>query len=94
MVLLLHVVCLLQRCDSHQQEQVDFPPLLDSDDISYFFERNDLDGLYWALSRVFARSARNPNYNNNDETSPELPSSSFPEAEDLPIRQNTSYDWI
>jgi hypothetical protein len=38
---------------------VDFPPLLDSDDTSYFFERRDLDGLHWALQSVFERSERN-----------------------------------
>ena len=38
-----------------------FPPLADSSDISYFFANNyDLDGLYWALTNIFARSARNP----------------------------------
>jgi hypothetical protein len=42
------------------EEEVDFPPLLDSDDIAYFFEQNDIDGLHWALSSVFARSERNP----------------------------------
>lgn len=36
------------------------PPLLDSDDIAYFFENGDTDRLFWALSNVFARSARNP----------------------------------
>jgi hypothetical protein len=40
--------------------EVEFPPLLDSDDIAYFFEQNDLDGLHWALSSVFARSGRIP----------------------------------
>lgn len=37
------------------------PPIVDSSDISYFFADYDLDGLHWALSSVFARSARNPN---------------------------------
>ena len=41
--------------------EVDFPPILDTDDIAYFFEQNDLDGLHWALSNVFIRSSRNPN---------------------------------
>lgn len=40
---------------------VDFPPLIDSDDLAYYFERDDLDGLHWALSNVFRRSQRNPN---------------------------------
>jgi hypothetical protein len=39
---------------------VDFPPMLDSDDISFFFENRDLDGLEWALKNVFKRSERNP----------------------------------
>ena len=38
-----------------------FPPLADSSDISYFFANYDLDGLHWALTNIFARSARNPN---------------------------------
>ncbi len=42
-------------------EEVDFPPKLDSDDISYFSSNHDIDGLHWALSNVFARSVRNPN---------------------------------
>ena len=37
-----------------------FPPLIDSDDIAYFFSTYDLDGLHWALSNIFHRSARNP----------------------------------
>lgn len=37
-----------------------FPPLADSSDISYFFANYDLDGLHWALTNIFARSARNP----------------------------------
>lgn len=49
---------------------VEFPILLDSDDIAYFFEKDDLDGLYWALSNVFRRSERNPN---RDEIRNKLP---------------------
>lgn len=40
---------------------MDFPPILDADDIAYFFNDNDLEGLHWALSNVFSRSERNPN---------------------------------
>lgn len=40
-------------------EDVDFPPLLDADDIAYFSENHDIDGLHWALSNVFHRSKRN-----------------------------------
>ena len=43
-----------------QPSEVELPPLLDSDDIAYFFERNDLEGLHWALSSVFAASERMP----------------------------------
>jgi hypothetical protein len=36
--------------------ETDFPDLLGPDDVEYFFENNDMDGLHWALSNVFARS--------------------------------------
>lgn len=39
-----------------------FPDLIDSDDIAFFFSTYDLDGLHWALTNVFHRSARNPNF--------------------------------
>jgi hypothetical protein len=41
--------------------EVGFPPLLDPDDVAYFFANDDLDGLHWALTNVFQRSLRNPN---------------------------------
>lgn len=44
---------------STAQPEVDLPDLLDSDDVAYFFSRRDLEGLHWALSTVFAKSARN-----------------------------------
>jgi hypothetical protein len=44
-------------------EDIDFPPMLDSDDISYFFENRDLDGLEWAFTNVARRSERNPDPN-------------------------------
>jgi hypothetical protein len=40
-------------------DNVEFPPLLESEDIAYFFERKELEDLHWALSNVFARSQRN-----------------------------------
>ena len=47
--------------ETEEEEQVDdLPPLLDSDDIAYFFETNDIDSLHWALKTVFDRSQRNP----------------------------------
>lgn len=39
-------------------QAVDFPPVVDADDIAYFFRNNDLEGLHWALSGVFNLSAR------------------------------------
>lgn len=54
-------ICLLSVCIRSQDDEVDFPPLLDHEDISYFFEQDDIDGLHWALSNVFFRSERNPN---------------------------------
>ena len=41
-------------------EGIDFPPQLDADDIRYYSENHDIDGLHWALSNVFQRSSRNP----------------------------------
>mmetsp|Transcript_27895 Transcript_27895/g.41170 ORF Transcript_27895/g.41170 Transcript_27895/m.41170 type:complete len:429 (-) Transcript_27895:154-1440(-) len=41
----------------------DFPAILDADDISYFSENHDIEGLHWALSNVFKRSQRNPRKN-------------------------------
>lgn len=58
--LLLFVGSFYQLVSQVTSEEVDFPPLLDSDDISYFFARNDFDGLSWALQSVLSRSERNP----------------------------------
>ena len=41
-------------------DMVDLPPLLDSDDIAYFFENDDINSLHWALKTVFDRGQRNP----------------------------------
>jgi len=43
-----------------EEDAVEFPDLLDADDIAYFFSQGDIDGLHWALSNVFAASERNP----------------------------------
>ena len=40
-------------------DDIDFPPQLDADDIRYFSENYDIDGLHWALTNVFRRSSRN-----------------------------------
>ena len=59
--------------DDDYNDDIDFPPMLDSDDIRYYSENYDLDGLHWALRNVFKRSARNPN---TDEVKyPQLPQS-------------------
>jgi hypothetical protein len=53
----IFTVIALFKC--YRADEVDLPPLIDSEDIAYFFESNDLDGLHWALDGVFARrSAR------------------------------------
>jgi len=49
------------RSTLSSDEDIDFPPKLDSDDISYFSTNYDIDRLHWALSNVFTRSIRNPN---------------------------------
>ena len=59
--LLLLLLIVPQQVLAQEEADIQFPPILDSDDISYFFEQRDIDGLHWALSNVFARSARNPN---------------------------------
>lgn len=41
-------------------QSVEFPPLIDADDIAYFFENDDFEGLHWALTNIFANSERNP----------------------------------
>ena len=65
-IFLLLIILTIQippKADANGEESttIDFPPKLDSDDISYFFSNNDIDGLHWALSNVFQRSVRNPN---------------------------------
>jgi len=47
-----------------------FPPLIEADDISYFFSTHDLDGLYWALTNIFQRSSRNPHLTKEDKPLP------------------------
>lgn len=54
---------LLFTCATAPDDEVDFPPLLDSDDIAYFFNQGDIEGLHWALSNVFVASERNPDPN-------------------------------
>lgn len=46
---------------SDGSDAINFPPQLDSDDIQYYSETHDIDGLHWALSNVFRRSSRNRN---------------------------------
>lgn len=48
-------------CSTTASVEVDFPSLIDADDIAYFFEQDDLESLHWALSNIFHRSERNPN---------------------------------
>ena len=60
-MLLSMIVVSLPMAILSSEEEIDFPPKLDSDDIEYFASNYDIDGLHWALSKVFARSIRNPN---------------------------------
>ncbi|KAL7519130.1 hypothetical protein ACHAWX_003923 [Stephanocyclus meneghinianus] len=53
-------------------EQDFFPPLIDSDDISYFFSTYDLDGLHWALANIFQRSSRNPKISARKKALPDI----------------------
>jgi hypothetical protein len=52
------------------QEEVEFPVLVTSSSIADYFEREDLDGLHWQLSNVFAASRRS---NEDREVKHELP---------------------
>ena len=45
---------------AHDMNPELLPPMLDSDDISYFSSTYDIESLHWALSNVFERSERNP----------------------------------
>ena len=60
-IVLRFSLLLILVCSTTFSAAVDFPSLIDADDIAYFFNLDDLDGLHWALSNVFHRSERNPN---------------------------------
>ncbi|KAL3772156.1 hypothetical protein ACHAWO_004173 [Cyclotella atomus] len=49
-----------------------FPPLIEADDVEYFFSRHDLDGLHWALTNIFQRSSRNPNLSRKEKPLPDI----------------------
>ena len=49
-----------------------FPPLVDAEDIEYFFSTHDLDGLHWALINIFKRSSRNPDLSSRDKPLPDI----------------------
>jgi len=54
------IVLLNEEVGRTKAEEIDFPPLMDSDDVSYFSSAYDIDGLYWALTNIFSRSSRMP----------------------------------
>ena len=60
-ILAFLVLNLFPEIACSHDDATDFPPILDADDIQYFSEHHDIDGLHWALSNVFQRSQRNPN---------------------------------
>ena len=49
-----------------------FPPLIEADDIEYFFSTHDLDGLHWGLTNIFQRSSRNPNLSREEKPLPDI----------------------
>jgi len=59
LVTLLLVRYVLPVIAHDDDDKVDLPPILDSDDISYFFEHESVEKLHGVLSSVFARSQRN-----------------------------------
>jgi len=60
LLLLVSFSCRVVAQSSSDHEEIDYPPMLDSDDIAYFFQRRDMAGLHQALQSVFRRSQRNP----------------------------------
>ena len=60
-LLLFQLKAVINVYGEDQDIDIDFPPILDSDDIAYFASTYDKDGLYWALTNVFERSERMPN---------------------------------
>ena len=56
------IAILLASTNGQQQDEVGggLPPMLDSDDVEYFFEKGDMDELYGVLATVFQQSSRNP----------------------------------
>ena len=55
LVLLLPIWTIKAFSNHDENESIDFPPQLDADDIRYYSEQYDLEGLYWAASNIFAR---------------------------------------
>lgn len=49
-----------------------FPPLIEADDIEYFFSTHDLDGLHWALTNIFERSSRKPRVSRTEKPLPDI----------------------
>ena len=55
------------QVNEEEDAHVDFPPLIESDDVAFFFSTYDLGNLHWALNNIFHRSDRNPNAPNKIE---------------------------
>jgi hypothetical protein len=61
--LLVGLLLIARSVRSVRSEDCDneyLPPTVEPDDIAYFFENGNLDGLHWSLVNVFQRSSRNP----------------------------------
>ena len=59
-IVVFWAIAVASASDSSNND-INFPPQLDADDIRYYSENHDIDGLHWALTNVFRRSSRNPN---------------------------------
>jgi len=52
------LVVLLPKASMQFASAVDFPSIVDADDVAYFAHTYDLDGLHWALEGTFNLSHR------------------------------------
>lgn len=68
-ILLLFITVVVVTSQDDEHDALHLPPLLDADDVAYFFQHNQLDQLHSILDQVFYNSRRNP----YDETTHKLP---------------------
>eukprot|EP00977_Amphora_coffeiformis_P028814 scaffold37247_cov191-Amphora_coffeaeformis.AAC.7 len=58
--ILLTTTCLVKSQQDKDEGGGELPPMLDSDDVQYFFEQGDMDQFHGILATVFQQSSRNP----------------------------------